>query len=505
MKKLIIYLFNHALLFLPFYTVAQPMMRADGANTRIVCSGSPYIVLENMGYANNASDNLFAAATSEVIFQGNNTVVLSSTGGFDTEFYNLEINKTGGAEIDVISNNVELRVRNTLEMVSGNVDMNNNLGSTLTLGINTTTVGTLNRTSGHVYNGYFKRFYTNAGGSDAAAWDIPIGMNAANYNMARVWYPSGAVSGGSIRARFVNTNPMYTGLPLTDASNTACLAGGQLIDNLANEGYWELNPGDGWTPSQTDLYNIRLNYSGITTVNNPNCLSIVKSEDHVSWMLEGTHGGVTAPVVRRNGLSGWSWFTIGSEFDVNPLPVQLVKFDASCTDKNTILVEWATTSEINNASFTLERSKNASNWEYVTTINGAGNSNQYLEYKYEDGVFNSGYYYRLTQTDFNGDKSTYGPIYKYCSNRENNLDIVNAWQNNSGGLNVIMNFPADMAYTLELYDMAGKKLDVLKNHAIGGLNQVSIETVTLRSGVYLLSLNGNNQTVTRKVIITQRD
>ncbi len=483
----------------------QAGVRADGTNTRIICSGSPIIIMTNMGYANNASDNLFAAANSEVIFNGGTTVSISSTGGFDTEFYNLEINKTGGSEIDVVSNNVELRIRNNLEMVSGNIDMNGNLGSTITLGVSPTVTGNLIRTTGHVYNGYFKRFYSTAGASDVAGWDIPIGMNASNYNMARIWYPSGVSTGGSLRARFVASNPMYTGLPLTDASNTACSAGGQLIDNLANEGYWEINPGDGWTAGQTDLYNIRLNYSGITTVTNPNCLSIVKSEDHVSWMLEGTHGGVTAPVVRRNGLAGWSWFTIGSEFTTNPLPVQIVKFEVNCSNNNSFLINWATVSEINNASFTLERSKDAFSWEHVTTIPGAENSNEYKSYQYVDAVYNSGYYYRLMQTDFNGEKTIYGPVYKYCSDRPNTLDIVNAWQNSENNISVIVNLPADMAYTLNVYDMTGKKLDVLKSHGTAGLNQVTIETETLRSGFYIVSLHANDQQISKKMLITTQN
>lgn len=493
---------NIAVLFSIHAVQAQSLLRADGTNTRINCSGSPYIILDNMGYANNASDNLFGAATSEVHFTGNTSVNVSSTGGFDTQFHNLRIDKTGGAEIDVVSDNVELRVLN-LTLNSGNIDMNNNLGSTITIGYSSANVGTLTRTSGHVYNGYVKRWYNTGGGSDVAGWDIPIGMNASNYNMARVWYPSGVSTGGSLRARFVPTNPMYTGLLLTDASNTACSAGGQLIDNVANEGYWEINPGDGWTAAQTDLYNIRLQYSGITTVNNPNCLSIVKSENHTSWMLEGTHGGVTAPVVRRDGLSGWSWFTVGSEFTTNPLPVELVKFEVTCTNNNTMLVTWATASETNNAHFTLERSKNAMQWEYVATVAGAGNSNQYMTYEYEDAVFNSGYYYRLIQTDVNGEKTYYGPVYKYCSDRPNSLDIVDAWQNSNGGLNLIIHLPADMAYTVDVFDITGKKLDVMKAHGMAGLNQITLETETLRSAFYLVTLTGNEETITRKVLVSK--
>ncbi|MCZ2443813.1 MAG: hypothetical protein LC101_08585 [Flavobacteriales bacterium] len=153
---------------------AQAQLRADGATARIVCTGSPYIILNNMGYANNASNALFTAANSKVRFIGNTTVSVTSTAGYDTEFYNLEINKTGGSEIDVASNNVDLITRNNLEMVSGNVDMNNNLSSTIVLGVSTAINGTLIRTSGHIYNGYFKRWYNTTGTSDAPAWDIPM-------------------------------------------------------------------------------------------------------------------------------------------------------------------------------------------------------------------------------------------------------------------------------------------------------------------------------------------
>ncbi|MBE2245696.1 MAG: T9SS type A sorting domain-containing protein [Candidatus Competibacteraceae bacterium] len=483
---------------------SQAQLRAEGGTLRIVCSGSPFIVLNNMGYANNASSNLFTAATSEVQFTGNTTVNVTSTAGYDTRFYNMEINKTGGSEIDVLSDGVELEVQNNLEMIVGNIDMNNNLNSTIILGISTAVNGTLVRTTGHVYNGFFKRWYNTSGNSDIAAWDIPIGMSATNYNMARVWYPSGSSTGGSLRARFVSTNPMYSGLPLTDASNTSCYVGGQPIDNVANEGYWEINPGDGWTSAQTDLYSIRLNYTGITTVNNANCLGIVKSENHTSWMLEGSHGGVTPPTVRRNGQAGWSWFTIGSEFDINPLPVELISFDVNCTNNATFKIEWATASETNNDYFTLERSKDAQIWETIASIDGAGNSNQLNSYTYEDGVYNSGYYYRLSQTDYDNTTQVIGEKYKVCTSDVQTLDVLSAFQNPSGSLTVIANFPVDMAYQIEVYDLRGRKLNAINSHATAGTGHITLDIASLRSSIYLIALSGNETTITRKVFVEQK-
>lgn len=72
-------------------------------------------------------------------------------------------------------------------------------------------------------------------------------------------------------------------------------------------------------------------------------------------------------------------------------------------DNKTVLIEWQTASEINNAFFTIERSQNAIDWEVIRRVSGAGNSNTLLHYSIID---NSPYlgisYYRLKQTDFNG-------------------------------------------------------------------------------------------------------
>ncbi|MGB0888633.1 MAG: T9SS type A sorting domain-containing protein, partial [Vicingaceae bacterium] len=60
--------------------------------------------------------------------------------------------------------------------------------------------------------------------------------------------------------------------------------------------------------------------------------------------------------------------------------------------------------EINNDYFTIEKSEDAVNYEFVEEIVGAGNSNTFKEYNYIDDSYTSGViYYRLKQTDFDGE------------------------------------------------------------------------------------------------------
>ena len=67
--------------------------------------------------------------------------------------------------------------------------------------------------------------------------------------------------------------------------------------------------------------------------------------------------------------------------------------------------------EINNDYFLLERSEDGYNWGEVTRVNGAGNSTQILNYRFNDyrytNVLN---YYRLSQVDFDGRSETFNTI-----------------------------------------------------------------------------------------------
>ncbi|MFL5752085.1 MAG: glycine-rich domain-containing protein, partial [Bacteroidia bacterium] len=92
--------------------------------------------------------------------------------------------------------------------------------------------------------------------------------------------------------------------------------------------------------------------------------------------------------------------------NVIPLPVTLVKFDATKNNKQVDLY-WKTSSEENCSHFTVQRSLDGANFEDIGFVKAAGNSNVPLEYYFTDespsmsGVS----YYRLKQTDFNGEES----------------------------------------------------------------------------------------------------
>jgi len=87
-----------------------------------------------------------------------------------------------------------------------------------------------------------------------------------------------------------------------------------------------------------------------------------------------------------------------------PLPISLIYFHAEITGNSIIDINWATASEFNNNFFTIERSKDGIEYEELEEINGTGNSNSTITYHtYDDQPLQDYSYYRLKQTDYNGD------------------------------------------------------------------------------------------------------
>lgn len=88
------------------------------------------------------------------------------------------------------------------------------------------------------------------------------------------------------------------------------------------------------------------------------------------------------------------------------LPVDLSYFEVEKQDETTAKLTWVTSSEKNNDFFTITRSTNGEDFEYVGTVGGAGNSSSAIMYEFVDDVPYEGYvYYQLIQTDYDGTQS----------------------------------------------------------------------------------------------------
>ena len=100
------------------------------------------------------------------------------------------------------------------------------------------------------------------------------------------------------------------------------------------------------------------------------------------------------------GQTGTNGFKIDENGD--PLPQVLLNFDA-IFDNTKVELTWSSNTENNNNFFVVEKSKDAMNFEAVTSIKGFGNHSNIMSYFDVDYTPYEGIsYYRLTQIDAKG-------------------------------------------------------------------------------------------------------
>jgi hypothetical protein len=105
--------------------------------------------------------------------------------------------------------------------------------------------------------------------------------------------------------------------------------------------------------------------------------------------------------VSRSGITSFSPFAVFSG-DPNPLPVELVRFEASHTE-NGIVCEWETATERNSQYFGIERSQDGRTFQEIGRVEAQKTNSQFTSYHFKDFSAPAGItYYRLRQADVDG-------------------------------------------------------------------------------------------------------
>lgn len=183
-------------------------------------------------------------------------------------------------------------------------------------------------------------------------------------------------------------------------------------------------------------------------------------------------------------INNFGQFAISSE-DFTALSIDLHSFDGNC-DINSVLLNWITSSELNSAYFEVERSDNGFTWQKVGHVQANGTTITTSFYEFEDSYHRGLIYYRLTEIDLDGVKTTYPPISLNCLLDENSVKI---YPNPNNGI-FHVSLPKQLSYNIDIVDLTGKSIQTIQ-HA---QNHVSIFLNNEASGVYLLRItdaNGN--------------
>lgn len=171
------------------------------------------------------------------------------------------------------------------------------------------------------------------------------------------------------------------------------------------------------------------------------------------------------------------------------LPIELSSFTTKCVGAKKTF-NWQTITETNNAFFILEKSTDGKTFEPLAKIEGMGNntSEQNYSYSYEDE--SAAYkYYRLKQTDFNGNSKILKLTYLDCVNALGNLKLAP----NPASTEIKFEFEAskEAVFTINITDLMGHLLKSTEHVASEGFNQAFVDIKDLPLGCYQVSVNNN--------------
>lgn len=180
------------------------------------------------------------------------------------------------------------------------------------------------------------------------------------------------------------------------------------------------------------------------------------------------------------------------------LPVELLYLTATEIDNEYIQLNWATTSEINNDGFEIQRSIDAQNFQVINWVEGNGNAATVHNYELNDydAQKNQPLYYRLKQIDFNGNYD-YSTIVSASLEEDNNVDISIYPNPATDQLTIKIEGTTNEVY-FALYDAIGKRII---DQTFSANDKEIIQLGALSNGLYTITITNGQTQIIEKLII----
>ncbi len=412
------------------------------------------------------NNSVFSAQSGTVSFVGVNPQQISGTAASHS-FFALNVENSSSTGLTLLRP----------VTISGHLLLNN---------------GTINNTASSILT--FTNGATSSEGGDnsfingpvrkigSQAFLFPLGKNNI-YAPLRITAPASSTDAFTAEYFFQpNANAQY---PCNNCSSD--------VNNVSLIEYWDLIRNTGTSTPDVILYFKNMERSDIVDTDD----LLFAHFNGVEWENMGFGGvsdGLNMCHIIGTGFTSYSPLTAGSISGTNPLPIELLFFDAVC-DESEISVKWATATEINNDFFTIEVSSDGIIYEAAGYVEGAGNSNKIREYNYSFITEKTGIIYiRLMQTDFDGQFEYFNPVVLNCDHSQFFEPEIVVYPNPSRGIINIQGMEDNS--TIVVYDQLMKVVKTLQSEE----SFVTLDLLGNQPGVYFIQIKINDKQYVRKII-----
>lgn len=182
--------------------------------------------------------------------------------------------------------------------------------------------------------------------------------------------------------------------------------------------------------------------------------------------------------------------TLTSNGSCTILPIELTSFNAVREDEK-VLFNWETASEQDNDYFTIERTLDGESIEEIAQVPGAGNSSTARKYRAFDPLPVPGIaYYRLKQTDFNGQYKYFDWISVAAQESQTNFMVQRIAPNPSNGTFRIFSFAkTPVEAFVEVMDASGRVVHAQTEAIQKGSNITNYLASAVNPGMYTLRIS----------------
>jgi hypothetical protein len=434
-------------------------------------------------WINNGS---YPSGTGKAIFWGTNAQNISGT--VSTVFYDAEVNKAS----NMVTLNINTEVSHILTLTNGPVDLN-----TKTMTISNSATAGITYTDGSLISedtDNSSKVQWNIG-STTGAHVIPFIKSDGSEIPLTLDLTAGTI--GNVTSSTYPSAPDNTPYPVTPTAVTT-MNGPDGTDNSDNtvDRFWQIDKnGASGTVTITFTY-----AEGEEPANGET--GLVAQRYSSGWMVpvpfqsnNTVLNTVTSPNVTLFGP-----YTLSQS--ANPLPLQMLTFEAQLTKQKQVDLRWETASEINHDFFTIERSKDLNNIEAIGTVKGAGNSTVINEYyTIDENPYSGISYYRIKQTDFSG-KFSFTRWNTINNSNEDEFNVTRAYTNSAtNDFTVEFTVPEKGEVKLRLFNSIGKVVYSKMIIANKGLNVYTFtKNNGASSGIYSLNAIYQNEMKSIKLI-----
>jgi len=434
---------------------------------------SPLDVYINLNLASDA----FSASNTTINMVGNSTQTIRSNGfGFGI----LVINNTNGITLtDNLTTDKLALVDGIITTDINSVSVTGNLWNALAGGSDVSFI-----------NGNLRRYIT----SNTSTYAFPIGYGTGTVNYHKVDLINNNMVGVSYIDAYVSDMAGGNNIQLNTSEQTT-----SIVEMADKE--WFLTPDA--TPSSGD-YGVNLYLNGLsgalladdnfTVVKRPNGSTTYADWDAFDTTTDiptaGTNGRTLAGGYgQKTGFDGFSGFGIGGSGG-GPLPIDLMSFGAELNGDN-VDIQWTVASQVNNDYYSILRSIDAYDWYEVGRVEGAGNSNQIMEYVFTDEDPYIGLsYYKLKQTDFDGRFEEFHPV-----SISYDVEIIGLLISPNPVTDILTltmdgNIHNDL-HVIRIFDSRGNI--IIRNNLIGNLKDYKVDVSKLSDGMYIVKVKNRRQ------------